>query len=155
MIFIRPVLAANLREATRTSPRLMLAVSDAPERVSAIADQKLGNQTLPAVLYTVGTRKYIIMFHRTTKLPAAVRTHEADNIWGDQNYDAILSDWKTVASGAGGWLVYSDGKGGMVSQIHYLPDPIGYHRYPIESLHGHNRRVFKQRPRWKWIFHSS
>jgi len=88
--------AANQREATRTSPRLMLALLDAPAGVSAIADQKLGNQTLPAVLYTVGARKYIIMFDRTTKLPAAVRTHDEDNIWADQNYDAILSDWKTV-----------------------------------------------------------
>src|SRR5215510_2146416 len=89
-------LATNVREGGRTSPRMMLAVLDAKEGVSAIADQKLGDQTLPAIQYTVGSRKYIIMFDRTTKLPAAVRTHDEDNIWGDQNYDAILSDWKTV-----------------------------------------------------------
>lgn len=89
-------LAANLREATRTSPRLMLAALENPDRVSAVAEQKLGNQSLPAVLYTIGTRKYMILFDRTTKLPAAVRTLESDNVWGDQNYDAILSDWKAV-----------------------------------------------------------
>jgi glyoxylase-like metal-dependent hydrolase (beta-lactamase superfamily II) len=88
--------AANLREATRTSPMLMLTMLNAPERVSASPDQKLGDQTLPAVVYTIGARKYTVLFDRTTKLPAAVRTQDQDQIWGDQNYDAILSDWKTV-----------------------------------------------------------
>jgi glyoxylase-like metal-dependent hydrolase (beta-lactamase superfamily II) len=37
------------------------------------------------------------MFDRATKLPVAVRTLDQDNIWGDQNYDMVLSDWKTVA----------------------------------------------------------
>jgi hypothetical protein len=67
-------LAANLREGGRGSPLLMLALLDSPERLSAIEDQKLGNQTLPAVAYTYGPIKAIIMFDRTTKLPAAVRT---------------------------------------------------------------------------------
>src|SRR5262252_949481 len=89
-------MAANLREGGRGSPLLMLAVLNAPERVSAIEDQKLGNQTLPAVAYTNGPNKYIIMFDRSTKLPAAVRTRDEDNIWGDANYDMILSDWRTV-----------------------------------------------------------
>ena len=88
--------AANLREAGRTSPVLMLTMLNAPERLSASPDQKLGDQTLPAVVYTIGPRKYTVLFDRTTKLPAAVRTQDQDNIWGDQNYDAILSDWKTV-----------------------------------------------------------
>jgi glyoxylase-like metal-dependent hydrolase (beta-lactamase superfamily II) len=89
-------LAANLREAGRGSPMLMLRVLDGMQRVAAIEDQKLGNQTLPAVLYTNGPNKYIIMFDRTTKLPAAVRIRESDNIWGDANYDLILGDWKAV-----------------------------------------------------------
>jgi len=89
-------LATNLREGGRGSPLLMLAVLDAPQRVSAIEDQKLGNQTLPAIAYTNGPNKFIIMFDRTTKLPAAVRTRDEDNIWGDANYDAIFSDWRAV-----------------------------------------------------------
>jgi glyoxylase-like metal-dependent hydrolase (beta-lactamase superfamily II) len=89
-------LAANIREGGRGSPLLLLGALDAPQRVSAIEDQKLGNQTLPAVAYTNGPNKYIIMFDRATKLPAAVRTRDEDNIWGDANYDMILSDWKTV-----------------------------------------------------------
>jgi glyoxylase-like metal-dependent hydrolase (beta-lactamase superfamily II) len=89
-------LAANLREGGRGSPLLLLAALDSPQRVSAIEDQKLGNQTLPAVVYTNGPTRYIIMFDRTTKLPVAVRTRDEDNIWGDSNYDMILSDWRTA-----------------------------------------------------------
>ncbi len=89
-------LAANLREGGRGSPLLLLGALDSPQRVSAIEDQKLGNQTLPAVAYTNGPNKYVIMFDRATKLPAAVRTRDEDNIWGDANYDMILSDWRTV-----------------------------------------------------------
>ena len=89
-------LAANLRESGRGSPLLLLAALDSPQRVSAIEDQKLGDQTLPAVAYTNGPTSYVIMFDRTTKLPVAVRTRDEDNIWGDSNYDLILSDWRTV-----------------------------------------------------------
>src|SRR5215468_985435 len=74
-------LAANLREAGRGSPILLLRALDSPQSLSAIEDQKLGNQTLPAVVSTQGPTKYIIIFDRTTKLPAAVRTRDEDNIW--------------------------------------------------------------------------
>jgi glyoxylase-like metal-dependent hydrolase (beta-lactamase superfamily II) len=90
-------IAANLRESLRGSPMLLLRALDSPQSVSAIEDQKLGNQTLPAVVFASGPTKYIIMFDRATKLPAAVRTRDEDNIWGDANYDMILSDWKVVA----------------------------------------------------------
>jgi glyoxylase-like metal-dependent hydrolase (beta-lactamase superfamily II) len=89
-------LATNIREGARVSPVLLLRAMNAPQNVTAIADQKLGNQTLPAVQYAEGPNKFIILFDRATHLPAAVRTHDEDNIWGDANYDAILSDWKTV-----------------------------------------------------------
>jgi len=89
-------LAASLRESGRGSPVLLLRAMDSPQSLSAIEDQKLGNQTLPAVVFTQGPTKYVIMFDRTTKLPAAVRTRDEDNIWGDANYDMVLSDWKTV-----------------------------------------------------------
>ena len=89
-------LAANLRERLRGFPLLLLPALDSPQSLSSIEDQKLGDQTLPAVAYTEGPNKYIIMFDRTTKLPAAVRTRDEDNIWGDSNYDMVLSDWRTV-----------------------------------------------------------
>jgi glyoxylase-like metal-dependent hydrolase (beta-lactamase superfamily II) len=88
--------AANIREGARGSPVLLLRAMNNPQNVAAIADQKLGNQNLPAVQYTEGPNKYIILFDRTTHLPAAVRTRDEDNIWGDANYDLVLSDWRTV-----------------------------------------------------------
>jgi hypothetical protein len=75
------------RHLSGGSPLLMLRALDAPQSVSAIEDQKLGNQSLPAVVFDSGLAKYIIMFDRATKLPAAVRTRDEDNIWGDANYD--------------------------------------------------------------------
>jgi Metallo-beta-lactamase superfamily len=90
-------LAANLRERLRGSPVLLLRALDTPQNVSAIEDQKLGNQTLPAVQFASGPDKLIIMFDRATKLPAAVRSREEDNIWGDTTYDMILGDWKIVS----------------------------------------------------------
>ena len=47
--------------------------------------------------YTAGPNKFIILFDPATHLPAAVRTRDEDNIWGDCNYDVILSDWKVVS----------------------------------------------------------
>ena len=90
-------LAANLREGRHGTPaRLLLAALDAPESVSAIEDQKLDNRTLPAVVVTAAPTKYIVLFDPATKLPAAVRIRDEDNIWGDANYDVIPSDWRTV-----------------------------------------------------------
>jgi glyoxylase-like metal-dependent hydrolase (beta-lactamase superfamily II) len=91
-------LAAQLRELRRGSPALLLQALATPQNIAAIEDQKLGNQTYPAAQVTMAGFKYIVLFDRTTKLPAAVRTRDADNIWGDQNYDMVLSDWATVGN---------------------------------------------------------
>jgi hypothetical protein len=88
--------AAETRERLRGCPMLLLRALDNPQNVSAIEDQKVGDKTLPAAVYTDGPYRYTILFDRTTKLPAAVRVREADNIWGDQNYDLVLSDWRAV-----------------------------------------------------------
>jgi glyoxylase-like metal-dependent hydrolase (beta-lactamase superfamily II) len=88
--------ATNLREGGRGSPKLLLSALDSPQNVSAIEDQKLGGQTYPAAAFTQGSNKYIILFDRTSKLPVAVRTRDEDNIWGDANYDVVLSDWRNV-----------------------------------------------------------
>jgi glyoxylase-like metal-dependent hydrolase (beta-lactamase superfamily II) len=90
-------LAAERRELIRESPRLLLTALEHPQDVAAIEDQELGHQTYPAVAYTSGPNKFIILFDRTTKLPAAVRTRDEDNIWADSNYDLVLSDWKDVS----------------------------------------------------------
>jgi glyoxylase-like metal-dependent hydrolase (beta-lactamase superfamily II) len=88
--------AAENRERGRGSPMLLLRALDNPQSVSAIEDQKLGNKTLPAAVFTQGSDRYVIIFDPGTHLPAAVRVRDADNIWGDQNYDLVLGDWKTV-----------------------------------------------------------
>lgn len=91
-------LASHLRELGRASPLLLLRAMDAPQHVAAIEDQKLGERSLPAVSFTSGGTRYIIMFDRETKLPAAVRTRDDDHLYGDSNYDLILSDWRQVGN---------------------------------------------------------
>jgi hypothetical protein len=90
-------LMAERRELLRESPRLLLSALEQPQNVAAVEDQELGHQTYPAVAYTSGPTRYIILFDRTTKLPVAVRTRDEDNIWADSNYDLVLSDWKDVS----------------------------------------------------------
>jgi glyoxylase-like metal-dependent hydrolase (beta-lactamase superfamily II) len=90
-------MAANVREGARVSSVLLLRALGAPQNVAAIADQKLGDKTLPAVSYTENGNKFIIIFDPATKLPAAVRTRDEDHIYGDSNYDVVLSDWRPVA----------------------------------------------------------
>jgi glyoxylase-like metal-dependent hydrolase (beta-lactamase superfamily II) len=90
-------LAAEGRELNRQSPLLLLRALENPQSVAAVEDQELAHQTYPAVAITRGPTKYVVLFDRTTKLPAAVRIRDEDNIWGDSNYDLVLSDWKDVS----------------------------------------------------------
>src|SRR5215475_1560930 len=90
-------LASQMREFVRATPLLLLRAMENPQNVAAIENQKLGDRSLPAVAYTGGATKYIILFDPSTHLPAAVRTRDDDHIYGDSNYDMILSDWKDVA----------------------------------------------------------
>jgi glyoxylase-like metal-dependent hydrolase (beta-lactamase superfamily II) len=90
-------LAAHLRERERASPRLLVRALEAPQNISALPDQQIGDRTLPAVSIKSGANTFIVLFDRTTHLPAAIRTRDADNVYGDSNYDMILSDWKDVA----------------------------------------------------------
>ena len=87
---------AERRELVRASPRLLLLALDHPQDVSAVADQELDGKAYPAAAVTSGPWKFIILFDPATKLPVAVRTREEDNIWGDSNYDLVLSDWRDV-----------------------------------------------------------
>jgi glyoxylase-like metal-dependent hydrolase (beta-lactamase superfamily II) len=89
-------LASHLRELARQTPALLLRAMENPQGLLAIEDQKLGDRSLPAVAYTAGGARYIILFDRTTRLPAAVRTRDDDHIYGDSNFDMILADWKDV-----------------------------------------------------------
>ena len=90
-------LAAHLRERERASPRLLVRALENPQSISQMPDQQLGQRTLPAVSIKSGANTFIVMFDPATHLPAAVRTRDADNVYGDSNYDMILSDWKDAA----------------------------------------------------------
>ena len=88
--------ASILRERNRTSPRLLVRALEDPQSIAALPDQKLGERSLPAVSIKSGANTYIVLFDPATKLPAAVRTRDDDFVYGDSNYDVILSDWKDV-----------------------------------------------------------
>ncbi len=91
-------LAAHLRERDRASPRLLLRALNDPQSITALPDQKLGDRTLPAVSIKSRAGTYTVLFDRTTHLPVAIRTRDDDHVYGDSNYDLILSDWKDVGS---------------------------------------------------------
>ena len=88
--------AAHLRELKRASPWLLMKAMDTPKGIAAMGDQKLGNQSLPAVSFNDGGTKFTILFESKTHLPAAIRTRDDDNIHGDSDYDLVLGDWKEV-----------------------------------------------------------
>jgi glyoxylase-like metal-dependent hydrolase (beta-lactamase superfamily II) len=87
-------LAAHLRERDRSSSRLLVRALDNPGSIAALPDQKLGDRSLPAVSIKSGANTFIVLFDPATRLPAAVRTRDADSVYGDSNYDVVLSDWK-------------------------------------------------------------
>jgi glyoxylase-like metal-dependent hydrolase (beta-lactamase superfamily II) len=89
-------LASHHREYGRGSPFLLLRALDNPQAVTAIQDQRFGEQSLPAIAFHAGNTRYIVLFDRTSKLPVAVRTRDDDHIYGDSDYDLVLGDWKAV-----------------------------------------------------------
>ncbi|MGZ3359320.1 MAG: hypothetical protein ACXU84_08290 [Xanthobacteraceae bacterium] len=88
--------AATLRELERASPTLLIRALDAKSGLRAAANQKLGNKTLRAVSFADGGANFTVLFDPQTKLPAAIRTRDDDNIAGDSTYDLVPSDWKAV-----------------------------------------------------------
>ncbi len=89
-------LATHLRERERASPRLLMRALNAPESITALGDQTVGGRSLPAVSIKTRAGDFTVLFDRTTHLPAVVRTRDIDNVYGDSNYDLVLSDWKDV-----------------------------------------------------------
>jgi len=85
--------AAQLRELNRAAPTILLKASGAKPD----GTQQLGKQTLPAASFVDGGTRFTILFDRAGHLPAAIRTRDDDNIYGDSNYDLVLSDWKAVS----------------------------------------------------------
>jgi len=86
-------LATSHREGMRNNiSSLLLAMFFSPEQVQPAADIVVGGRSYPAV----GYRGQIIAFDTQTGLPARVRSLDYDNVWGDVNYDLVLSDWKEI-----------------------------------------------------------
>ena len=80
-------LAASHRELRRAGTgALMLAMQRNPDRVQPAAD--IAGQR------AVSFDGYLVAFDSATGLPSRVRTLDYDNLWGDVNYDMLLSDWR-------------------------------------------------------------
>jgi len=112
-------LAALQRENARSSPTFLLKALDNPQNVSAIEDQKLGTQMLPAAAVNVGGTRYVVLFDRATNLPAAIRTRDDDHIYGDSNYDLVPSDWRTVGGAKVAYALSYQLNGTEVARLTY------------------------------------
>ena len=88
--------ATHLRELERASPRLLLKAMDNAANVRGVMPQQLGNRYFPAVSLMDGGTTFTILFDPATRLPAAIRTRDDDNIAGDSNYDLVLDGWTAV-----------------------------------------------------------
>jgi glyoxylase-like metal-dependent hydrolase (beta-lactamase superfamily II) len=86
---------ANRRELHRMSPRLLLDMQGAPDRLSGLPDETIDGKTLSVISYKADDAEWIVLFG-DDGLPARIRTVDADGVWGDSNYDMILSDWREV-----------------------------------------------------------
>jgi hypothetical protein len=92
-------LAAHLRERERATPRMLARALDQPETITALPDQSCAGQKLPAVSIKSRSNTFIVCFDRATHLPVVVRTRDGDSVYGDTNYDMVMSDWKDVPGG--------------------------------------------------------
>jgi Metallo-beta-lactamase superfamily len=87
-------LTATLRELER--PIVVLEMKQHPDRISALADQKVEGKTYPSARYRGDYGTFIVMFDPETKFPARIRTLDWDELEGDSVYDAEYSDWRDV-----------------------------------------------------------
>jgi glyoxylase-like metal-dependent hydrolase (beta-lactamase superfamily II) len=86
---------ADRRELHRMSPRLLLDMRDHPDRLSGLPDETIDGKVLSVISYKADDAEWIVLFG-DEGLPARIRTIDADGVWGDSNYDMILSDWREV-----------------------------------------------------------
>ena len=87
-------LTATLRELER--PLVVFEMKQHPDRVSALADQKVAGKSYPSARYRDDYGAFIVMFDPETKFPARIRTLDWDELEGDSVYDAEYSDWRDV-----------------------------------------------------------
>ena len=111
--------ATHLRELERASPRLLLKAMDNPTNVRAVMPQQFNNRYLSTVSVTEGGTTFFVLFDPATKLPAAIRTRDDDNIYGDSNYDLLLSDWTNVGGARVARSLSYRINGIQVAQVNY------------------------------------
>ena len=87
-------LRALLREQERSA--IVFGMHDNPDRLSDYPAQTVGGKRYPAVQYRGDNGTFIVMFDPATNLPAIVRTRDFDQLMGDADFDATLSDWRPV-----------------------------------------------------------
>ncbi len=90
-------LAAALRELRRTSPLLLLEMRDNLARVARGADVSAGGVSYAVLTYTISNVTFTVMLDAQSALPVRIRTLDFDNMWGDVNFDLVLSDWRLLA----------------------------------------------------------
>ena len=100
-------LATTQRELRRASPALLLEMHNNPGRVMRRGNVEIGGVTYPALSYSAGAHNFVVLFDPATGLPARVRTLDFDNIWGDVDFDLVLSDWQPIGTGGGARLAMS------------------------------------------------
>jgi glyoxylase-like metal-dependent hydrolase (beta-lactamase superfamily II) len=86
---------AHQRELHRQSPRFLLEMATRPDRLAALPDETIDGKVLSVVSYKGDDATWYALFG-SDGLPARIRTLDADGVWGDSNYDLILSDWRDV-----------------------------------------------------------
>ena len=89
-------LATTQRELRRSSPALLLEMRNNPGRVNRMGEVAVGGVSHPALSYNAGAHNFVVLFDPNSGLPARVRTLDFDNMWGDADYDLVLSDWQTT-----------------------------------------------------------
>jgi glyoxylase-like metal-dependent hydrolase (beta-lactamase superfamily II) len=68
---------------------------DHPDRLVALPDEAIDGKKLTAISYKGDDAEWVVLFG-DDGLPDRIRTTDADEVWGDCNYDMILSDWREV-----------------------------------------------------------
>jgi glyoxylase-like metal-dependent hydrolase (beta-lactamase superfamily II) len=91
-------LATTQRELRRSSPLLLLEMRSNPGRVYRMGDVGVDGVAYPALSYNAGAHSFIVLFDPRSGLPSRVRSHDFDNIWGDVNYDLVLTDWQMTGA---------------------------------------------------------
>jgi glyoxylase-like metal-dependent hydrolase (beta-lactamase superfamily II) len=146
-------LATAHRESRRSGTAgLVLAMHNNAKDVRPAADVVHQGRSHPAVSYG----DFIVAFDPQSGLPALVRTLDYDNIWGDVNYDMVVSDWRDV----GGVKIPMSRKyelnGRMVSDVNFTDlrfnQPIDTARLqiPADVLAGAAKPAARNVP-YQWV----